>query len=145
MAADVSSTGRQRFQKFARSALSWLIAAALGAGAACLAVWWLAPVPEASTRSQGSQEEHAAESHESGDEHDEHREEGAGTIRFPAHQQIAAGIRIEPARRGDLTTAVRVTGKLALNQDRVTHIHPLVEGRVHEVRVQFGDRVLVIG
>lgn len=71
----------------------------------------------------------------------EHEGETAGAAHLSEGKQRAAGIRVEPARRGDLTRSVRVTGKVALNEDRVTRIHPLVEGRVHEVNVQFGDRV----
>jgi cobalt-zinc-cadmium efflux system membrane fusion protein len=52
-----------------------------------------------------------------------------------------AGIRVEPVRRGTLTEVARLTGKLALNEDRIAHIHPPVEGRVHAVKVQFGDQV----
>lgn len=34
-----------------------------------------------------------------------------------------------------------VTGKLALNEDRTAEIYPLIEGRVHEMRVRFGQDV----
>lgn len=79
--------------------------------------------------------------HEGHDDHGEHEGEPAGTIHFPRQKQKAAGVRVEPARRADLAETVRITGKVALNEDRVTRLHPLVEGRVHEVHVQFGDRV----
>ncbi|MHB8972714.1 MAG: efflux RND transporter periplasmic adaptor subunit [Pirellulaceae bacterium] len=74
-------------------------------------------------------------------ENEGHDGESAKTVHLSEVKQGTAGIRVEPAQRGDLTTFVRVTGKIALNEDRETRIHPLVEGRVHKVNVQFGDRV----
>jgi len=50
-------------------------------------------------------------------------------------------VRIAVVQREDFRQTTRVTGKVALNEDRVTRIHPLVEGRVHEVPIQFGDSV----
>ncbi|HID76591.1 MAG TPA: biotin/lipoyl-binding protein [Planctomycetaceae bacterium] len=80
---------------------------------------------------QGADRDHSAEGY--GDE--------AQAIVLSPAKQIAAGVRVEPVRRGKLVETVRVTGKVALNQDRITRLHPLVEGRVHEVHVNFGDRV----
>jgi multidrug efflux pump subunit AcrA (membrane-fusion protein) len=65
----------------------------------------------------------------------------ATKVQLPEEKQKASGIRVEPARRGTLTETVRLTGKLALNEDHVARIHPLVEGRIHEIKVQFGDHV----
>jgi len=75
--------------------------------------------------------------------------EGDGKHGQPATAQVqlsegkrkTAGIRVEPVRRDTLTEVARLTGKLALNEDRITRIHPLVEGRICEVKVQFGDQV----
>jgi len=76
-------------------------------------------------------------------------QEGDGTrgqipstqVQLSEGKRRTAGIRVEPVRRGTLTEVVRLTGKLAINEDRIARIHPLVEGRVHEVKVQFGDQV----
>lgn len=65
------------------------------------------------------------------------------------HSQIAltpdelktAGILVEPAAHRQLDDSIWVTGKVALNEDRVAHIFPLVEGRVEAVEVRFGDDV----
>ena len=46
-----------------------------------------------------------------------------------------------PRQEGSFTETAIVTGKLALNQDRLAHIYSLVDGVVHEVRVGFGDEV----
>jgi cobalt-zinc-cadmium efflux system membrane fusion protein len=40
-----------------------------------------------------------------------------------------------------LARAIQLTGKIALNEDRVAHIYPLVEGRVEQVKVQLGAKV----
>jgi cobalt-zinc-cadmium efflux system membrane fusion protein len=62
-------------------------------------------------------------------------------IRLPRDFWPAAGVELAKVARGDLARTIELTGKIALNEDRVAHIFPLVEGRVHEVNVQFGDRV----
>jgi cobalt-zinc-cadmium efflux system membrane fusion protein len=36
---------------------------------------------------------------------------------------------------------IALTGKVALNEDRISHVFPLVEGRVEDVKVQFGQQV----
>ncbi len=48
-----------------------------------------------------------------------------------------------PARQASFTLTKWVTGKLTPNEDRLAHIYSLVEGTVHEVRVEFGQRVAV--
>ncbi|WP_425615246.1 efflux RND transporter periplasmic adaptor subunit [Anatilimnocola sp. NA78] len=62
-------------------------------------------------------------------------------IEFPAESWKAAGIEVHAAQRAPLVQSVQLTGKIALNEDRVTHVFPLVEGRVQEVKVQFGQLV----
>lgn len=62
-------------------------------------------------------------------------------VQLSEGKRRTAGIRVEPVRRGTLTEVARLTGKLALNEDRITRIHPPIEGRIHEVKVQFGDQV----
>jgi len=111
-----------------------VVAAALGAGGMYLALGRLARLPVTA----GHAEDHGQ--HEGHGEAD-HEPEHGGVILLPAAKRVTAGIRVEPARRSDLVEIIRVTGKIALNEDRVTHLHPLVEGRVHEVHVKFGDQV----
>lgn len=63
------------------------------------------------------------------------------TIEFPQESWQAASIEIQPVQRSTFAQSVELTGKIALNDDHVAHIFPLVDGRVDEVRVQFGDKV----
>jgi len=53
----------------------------------------------------------------------------------------AAALKVEPVQSGTLERSIKLTGKVTLNEDRVAHIFPLVEGRVDEVKIQFGDKV----
>jgi cobalt-zinc-cadmium efflux system membrane fusion protein len=64
-----------------------------------------------------------------------------GVVRLPKAAWAAAGLSVSPARTAPLAETARVTGKVSLNEDRVAHIFPLVEGRVEEVRVGFGQQV----
>lgn len=63
------------------------------------------------------------------------------TIKIPQDSWQAAAIEIHPVQRGTFSQSVEMTGKIALNDDHVAHIFPLVDGRVEEVKVQFGDKV----
>ena len=65
----------------------------------------------------------------------------AAHVQLSEGKQRAAAIRVEPVHKGTLTEVVWVTGKLALNEDRITRIHPPIEGRIHEVKVRFGEEV----
>jgi membrane fusion protein, heavy metal efflux system len=67
--------------------------------------------------------------------------ETTNLIVFPQESWSAANIVVEPAQAGDFNQAIELTGKIALNDDHVAHVFPMVEGRVEEVKVQFGDRV----
>ncbi len=130
-----------------------IVAAGLGAaGAYAVVSQWHRGEPSAKAGAQegeesdshsevqghSPQEEHAGEGEHAEDEHGHEKE---NRVRMPEEQWKAAGVRVAPVEQGDLVVSVRVTGKVAINEDRVTHIHPLVSGRVHEVRVKFGDRV----
>lgn len=64
-----------------------------------------------------------------------------GLVSLPRESWPGAGIEIAAALRRPLARTVLLTGKVALNEDRLAHIHPLVSGRVDEVRIRFGDRV----
>lgn len=63
------------------------------------------------------------------------------TIEFPRDMWASAGIQVQPATRAALNEVIELTGKIALNEDRLAHIFPLVEGRVEDVKVQFGQHV----
>ena len=63
------------------------------------------------------------------------------TITFPRALWPAAGVALAAATVAPLEQLTTLTGKIMLNEDRVAHIYPLVEGRVDEVNVSLGDTV----
>lgn len=63
------------------------------------------------------------------------------TFDFPQESWKAASLEMQPVQAGRFAQSVQLTGKIALNDDRVAHVFPLVEGRVDEVKVQLGSRV----
>jgi cobalt-zinc-cadmium efflux system membrane fusion protein len=65
----------------------------------------------------------------------------AEPIEFARASWQAAGIAIMPAAVGPLEEAATLTGRITLNEDRLAHVFPLVEGRIDEVLVGLGDRV----
>lgn len=62
-------------------------------------------------------------------------------IEFPKASWEAAGIEMRPVVLAPVAQSLTLTGKIALNEDRVAHIYPLVDGRVAAVHVQFGSQV----
>jgi cobalt-zinc-cadmium efflux system membrane fusion protein len=76
-------------------------------------------------------------------ESEHHDHEHAGHVVMPKSRQAVAHIRIAPVEKGTFQHREWVTGKLMINQDRTAHIYPLVKGRVHEVKVAFGQEVKV--
>lgn len=68
-------------------------------------------------------------------------EAAVAAIEFPRESWQAAGITIEPVVAGPLEESAALTGRITLNEDRLAHVFPLVEGRVYEVLVGLGDRV----
>lgn len=53
----------------------------------------------------------------------------------------ASGVELQPARRSTFSRSVKLNGKIGLNEDRVAHIFPMVEGVVDSVHVRLGQRV----
>lgn len=113
--------------------LGLMLGAAVGGGG----VWYLsqqaAPLPpEAAQRVEGDAADATAPA--VSDEH-------ASEILFPEASWAAASLAIEPASVGFIEQLTSVTGKVTLNEDRLAHLYPLVEGRVEEVNVGLGDSV----
>lgn len=108
--------------------VSSLIAATLGAAVMYWIGWGAA---------EGNSESHAAQPVGDSDE----EAELSSTIVLPKAKWDVAGIRLEAAKQRDVSQNIWVTGKVALNEDRLAQIDPLVEGMVDEVKVQFGDEV----
>jgi len=62
-------------------------------------------------------------------------------IEFPRKLWSAAGLAVSPVKREALSEDLQVTGKITLNEEKLAHVFPLVEGRVEEVHVQLGQHV----
>lgn len=65
----------------------------------------------------------------------------ANQIEFPQSSWQAVSLQIEPVETGPIAQTIELTGKIALNEERIAHIFPLVEGRVDAVKIQLGDKV----
>ena len=112
-----------------RMVLGIVIGAVAGGGG----VWWMLVRPlqdppaaqPAAALAEGSRDD---ESH-------------PGEITFPEASWAAASLEIAPASVGLIEQVTSVTGKVTLNEDRLAHVYPLVEGRVDEVNVGLGDAV----
>ncbi len=118
-----------------RTRTTLLIASSLALIAA-IGTWWLfvrtaSPTPPPLTKVEDGSTDSATES----------SAESPATIEFPRESWEAAGIAIQPVTRAPLSQSVDLTGKITLNEDRVAHIYPLVEGRVDEVKIRFGQKV----
>ncbi len=61
----------------------------------------------------------------------------------------ASGIRVQPLQKSPFSETVRLTGRISLNEDQISHVYPMVEGSVDQVMVGLGsvvkaDDVLVV-
>ncbi|MDB5309426.1 MAG: czcB 1 [Gemmataceae bacterium] len=63
------------------------------------------------------------------------------TVRMAEGKWATAGIRVEPAAYSPFTERVWRTGRLALDEGRIAHISPMIEGLVREVKVRLGQDV----
>lgn len=62
-------------------------------------------------------------------------------IEFPRNLWKSAGIELASVEEAPLAENLELTGKIALNEEALAHVFPLVDGRVEQVHVQFGQRV----
>jgi cobalt-zinc-cadmium efflux system membrane fusion protein len=60
---------------------------------------------------------------------------------YPQERWAAAALEIAPVRRGAVKRTVQLTGRILLNEDRVAHIYPMVEGAVESVSAHLGQHV----
>ncbi|MCA9194726.1 MAG: efflux RND transporter periplasmic adaptor subunit [Planctomycetales bacterium] len=74
-------------------------------------------------------------------ESDEPVEDVSNIIDFPEDRWPSAGIETVAVVSGPFERLIELTGKIALNQDRVAHIYPMVEGMVDSVEVRLGQQV----
>jgi cobalt-zinc-cadmium efflux system membrane fusion protein len=60
---------------------------------------------------------------------------------LPPSRWEASGVEVAPVGRSSFVETIRLTGRVSLNEDRIAHIYPMVEGAVDEVRVGLGQVV----
>ncbi|MFN7732292.1 MAG: efflux RND transporter periplasmic adaptor subunit [Pirellula sp.] len=102
-----------------------------------IAVRWISrPTSEGHQRSTGQQAE-TASTQPTGPT----AMEPAGVVALPLEQWKSAGIEIQPASLQEPRKTTRLTGKVSLNEDKIAHIYPMVEGTIDEVCVSFGQNV----
>jgi cobalt-zinc-cadmium efflux system membrane fusion protein len=77
------------------------------------------------------EEEHARD--------ENHEEEGSLTM--TAELQKQHGVIVVPAEKHPLGGAITVTGKVAVNADRIAHLSPRIPGKIVSVRASLGDSV----
>ncbi|MBM3963701.1 MAG: efflux RND transporter periplasmic adaptor subunit [Planctomycetes bacterium] len=68
-------------------------------------------------------------------------EPSSAIAKLPSDQWESAGIQLSPAIQTDFSKQIGVTGKISLNEDRIAHIYPMVEGTVDQVSVALGQNV----
>lgn len=98
---------------------------AVGAGLHYGATRWMEPSPE--TRAPASKAEE--------------KSENQMTVSLAESKWEAAGIRIKPAAREIFTERTWRSGRIMLNEARIAHISPMIEGIVREVKVRLGQDV----
>ncbi len=78
-----------------------------------------------------------------GQDHDEHEHEHEHeeVIVISDEQRDAAGITIQNAQAGTLQKLIVSHGKISLNEDRIAHVHPKVEGIAKDVKKNLGESV----
>jgi cobalt-zinc-cadmium efflux system membrane fusion protein len=62
-------------------------------------------------------------------------------VLVPAAQWTKLGLAKSPAVKKPFQKSVQLTGKVSLNEDRIAHIYPMVEGAVEDVYVGLGQKV----
>ena len=87
--------------------------------------------------------EHADSQHGAGDDdHAGHDHDEEGPIRLTPAVMQEFGIEVRVASGGSIGRTVRLPGEVVYNTDRIAHVSPMVAGRVQQVYVSVGDRVV---
>lgn len=63
------------------------------------------------------------------------------SVRLSTEAQERIEVRVEQVRKGRMSAAVDAPAEIRHDHDRISHVSPLVEGEVTDVRVSLGDRV----
>ena len=70
---------------------------------------------------------------------EEHAE--ADRVKMTAEAQKQNGVLVVEAAKHSLGGAISVTGKVAVNADRIAHVSPRISGKIVSVRASLGDSV----
>ena len=128
-----------RFRSF--RIVSAAVCAFAGLAAASAYTQATAPADPFPTAKAASSDEKNADEKNADDASSAEKLDTPGEVIFPKQSWQAAGIRMETARSAPFVQKIQLTGKIMINEDSCSHMFPLVEGRVDEVRVRFGQRV----
>jgi RND family efflux transporter MFP subunit len=109
-----------------RAAVAVLLVAA-GAAAGAGALWKFGPQPGSTKPDSDAKNEKA--------------EKADNVVKFAESRWASAGVRVEPAGYGPFTERVWRTGRLTLDESKVAHVAPMVEGLVRAVDVRLGEDV----
>lgn len=63
------------------------------------------------------------------------------TVSLPGARHQSTGIRLTPVVSQPFLQSIQMTGRVTLNEERLAHIYPIVEGLVEAVDVALGDTV----
>ncbi len=121
------------WRRLSQGGLFAACAAGLLAAGVLLGRWWFAPAVPPGGGAPPGENQAAGEP--------EPTFETLTHLVVPPSKLAAAGVQTEKLRRRTVQEELWVTGKLVLNEDRLAHVHPLVEGRVFRVEVRFGQEV----
>lgn len=89
-------------------------------------------------REHQAHDDHVHEAHGHGD-HEGHDDEGV--IHLDPESRDMIGLRTITAKKGLLSSTIRLTGQIRMNEDRLAHIVPLTSGIVRQVNKTIGDTV----
>jgi|SRR5579862_1992829 len=73
---------------------------------------------------------------------EEHEKGEAGAIEITPEAQQRSGIVVTPAAISPMTQQLQATGTVQAIDSRIAHIRPLTRGRLQDVLVKLGDRVM---
>ena len=86
--------------------------------------------------------QHGAAAGAGDDDHAGHDHDEEGSIRLTPAVMQEFGIEVRVATGGSIGRTVRLPGEVVYNTDRIAHVSPMVAGRVQQVYVSVGDRVV---
>ena len=90
---------------------------------------------------QQEQAQKATEDKHNGEKHQEHKKEKGRHIRLTPEQRATLELNRVPARSGRADEIIVVPATTRFHQDRISHVGPLLSGRVRKVLVDLGQSV----